>query len=162
MAEFIVWMQSTWVAHFMANWQWAWPWAEVLHFIGMSILFGAIIVMDTRLMGFFRQHIPLHAVHALTPWAIVGFLINLLTGMAFIFKDGDRLLPNPSLLFKMLCVLLAGVNFLVFWFKIRKDSHGWQEDGDPPLSAKLVGATSILLWTLVIWAGRMIPVYGVG
>lgn len=162
MSDFILWMQSTWLAHFMADWQWAWPWAEVLHFIGMSMLFGSVLVMDLRLMGFFRNYISIRAVHALAPWAGAGFIINLLTGIAFIAKDGDRLLPNVSFIFKMSCVLLAGLNFLVFVVKFGKQATTWRDDENPPLAAKMIGMVSLLTWTLVIWGGRLIPVYGVG
>lgn len=161
MQDFILWMQSTWLAHFMAL-QWSWPWAEVLHFIGMSMLFGSVLVMDLRLMGFFRNYISIRAVHALAPWAGAGFLINLLTGIAFIFKDGDRLLPNVSFIFKMICVLVAGLNFLVFVVKFGKQATTWRDNENPPLPAKLVGMVSLVAWTLVIWGGRMIPVYGNG
>jgi len=162
MDNLIAWMADTRVAHFMGEWKWAWPWAEALHFIGMALLFGSVLVMDIRLMGFFRKYVSIHAVHALTPWALIGFSINLLTGMCFFIKDAARYVPNPSFIFKMGMILLAGINFLVFWFKIRKDSHDWKDDEQSSLSAKLVGATSLIVWTLVIWGGRMIPVYGIG
>lgn len=162
MQDFVQWIQSTWLAHFMADWQWAWACAEILHFIGMSILFGSVLVMDLRLMGFFRNDISIRAVHALAPWAAAGFLINLLTGIAFVSKDADRLLPNYSFIFKMVCVLVAGLNFLLFVVKFGKQATTWRDDENPPVSAKLVGMVSLVAWTLVIWGGRLIPVYGRG
>lgn len=159
--QIIAWLASTQIAAFMGL-QWSWPWAEAIHFIGMSLLFGSIMIMDVRLMGFFRKEVSLHAVHALTPWALIGFLLNLITGLGFFIKDSERYFPNPDFWFKMVCVLLAGVNFLVFWFVIRKELDRLPDDGDASWSAKAVGFSSILLWTLVIWGGRMIPVYGIG
>ena len=160
--QIIDWMASTKIAYYMGAWQWAWPTAEAFHFVGMALLFGSILVMDVRLMGFFRKDISLHAVHALTPYGLVGFLINLITGACFVLKDAARYIPNPDCWFKLACILLAGVNFLVFWFVIRKQLEKLPDDGNPALSAKAVGFSSIVLWTLVIWGGRMIPVYGVG
>ncbi len=162
MQDLISWLQSTWLARFMAEWQWAWPVAEALHFIGMAMLFGSVLVMDLRLMGFLRRYMSIRAVHSLAPWATVGFVINLSTGVAFLAKDAARLLPNPSFIFKMVCVLIAGLNFLLFLVLIRKHANTWQDDEIPPLSAKLIGMTSLAAWTLVIWGGRMIPVFGVG
>lgn len=160
--QLIAWMADTRIAHFMGDWQWAWPWAEAIHFIGMSLLFGSIMIMDIRLIGFFRKEVSLHAVHALTPWGLLGFLLNLATGVAFFMRDAQRYWPNPDFWFKMVCVLLAGVNFLVFWFVIRKQLDRLPDDGDVSMSAKAVGLSSIVLWTLVMWAGRLLPVYGVG
>ena len=162
MQDFILWMQGTWLAQFMTDWQWAWAWTEALHFIGMSMLFGSVLVMDLRLMGFFRTCISIRSVHALAPWAAAGFIINVLTGVAFLAKDANRLLPNPSFLFKMACVLVAGLNFLLFVVKFGKQATTWREDENPPVSAKLISMVSLVAWTLVIWGGRLIPVYGAG
>lgn len=162
MNDLIVWMASTRLAHFMGDWQWAWPWAEALHFIGMSLLFGSLVIMDLRLMGFMRKYVSLQAVHSLTPWAITGFLINLTTGIAFFVKDAERYVPNQSFVFKMIMIVIASINVLILWFKIEKYLESAPADADPPISAKLVGATSLIAWTLVIWGGRMIPVYGPG
>lgn len=156
------WMEATSLSKFMTGWQWAWPWAEALHFIGMSLLFGSILIMDLRLMGFFRKQISLHAVHALTPWGLAGFLINLLTGIGFVVTRPKSYIDNPSFDLKMFCVFLAGINFLVFWFVIRKQLQTVADDGNTGGVAKTVGFSSVLLWTLVIWGGRLIPVYGVG
>jgi hypothetical protein len=160
--QLIAWMADTRIAHFMGDWQWAWPWAEAIHFIGMSLLFGAIMIMDLRLIGFFRKEVSLHAVHALTPWGLIGFLLNLFTGVAFFLKDAERYWPNPDFWFKMICIALAGVNFLVFWFVIRKQLNALPDDGDANMFGKAVGMSSLVLWLLVIWGGRLIPVYGVG
>jgi hypothetical protein len=162
MQTLFAWMSNTWLSQFMTGWQWAWPIAECLHFIGMALLFGSILVMDVRLIGFFRRDISLHAVHALTPWGLAGFLINLLTGIAFYVTRPASYQNNGAFQFKEVCILLAGVNFLVFWFVIRGQLQKVADDGDANMGAKLVGVSSIVLWTAVIWGGRLIPVYGVG
>ncbi|MGC3982607.1 MAG: hypothetical protein QM808_15265 [Steroidobacteraceae bacterium] len=160
--EIIAWMADTRIAHFMGDWQWAWPWGEAIHFIGMSLLFGSIMIMDLRLIGFMRKEISLHAVHALTGWGLLGFSLNLITGVAFVMKDAERFMPNVSFWFKMVCIALAGVNFLIFWFVIRKRIEHLPDDADVDLAGKAVGLSSLLLWFLVIWGGRLIPVYGIG
>lgn len=162
MDSIFVWMQATSLAKFMTGWQWAWPWAEAFHFIGMALLFGSILVMETRLMGFFRKEISLHAVHALTPWGLAGFAINLITGIAFYVTRPASYTNNPAFEFKLVCIFLASINFLIFWFVIRKQLTTVAADGDTTWHAKVVGCCGVLLWTLVIWGGRLIPVYGVG
>lgn len=159
--QFTAWAKDGHIAALMSM-PWVWPWSETIHFIGMSLLFGSIMIMDLRLMGFMRKEISLHAVHALTPWGLLGFLLNLVTGVGFVMRDSDRYFPNPDFWFKMICVLLAGVNFLVFWFVIRKQLDRLPDDADVSISAKAVGASSLVLWTAVMWGGRMLPVFGVG
>jgi len=160
--DFILWMHNTWLGQFMANWQWAWAWAEVTHFIGMSMLFGAVLVMDLRLLGFFRNSISIRAVRQLAPWAAAGFSLNLLSGIAFVAKDADRIFPNHAFDFKMICVLVALLNVLLYEVKFGKQVATWRDDVNPPVSAKLMGLVSLVAWTLVIWGGRLMPVFGAG
>lgn len=158
----IAWLASTGLAAYMRDTRFAWSWAETFHFIGLCMLFGSILVMDSRLLGFFRKSISLHAVHALTPWALVGFLLNLVTGVAFVARDAENYFPNPAFRLKMLFILLAGLNFLAFWFVIRKQLEKLSDDADVGFGAKFVGFSSIALWVLVIWTDRLIPVWGAG
>lgn len=162
MENLYAWMEKSALADFMYATQWTWPWAEALHFIGMTLLFGSIFVMDIRLLGFFKERISLHAVHALTPWGFAGFVLNLVTGIGFFVTRPASYMSNPAFLVKATCILLAGINFLVFWFVIRKQLEAVPEYGDANGVGKFVGLSSLALWTLVIWGGRMIPVYGIG
>ena len=34
---------------------WLWPVLEIIHFVGLSIMFGALLVIDARLMGLLRS-----------------------------------------------------------------------------------------------------------
>jgi hypothetical protein len=156
------WLQATALSKFMLNWKWAWAIAEVLHYCGMSFMVGAVLLMDARLMGFFRRTISLHQIHSLTPWALAAFLINVITGVAFLSTRLDEYVSNPSFEFKIVCLALAGINFLVFWFVVRGRLLSLEDDSDTDVLAKSVGFSSVLLWSLVIWGGRMIPVYGAG
>lgn len=162
MQDLIQWMQGTWLAKFMAESEYAWGWTEVLHFIGMSMLFGSVLIMDARLMGFFRTTVSIRAVQGLARLAAAGFAINLLTGIVFLVKDAHRLLPNPAFQLKMVFVIVAGLNFMLFMALFGKKSMTWRDDENPPALAKMVAVVSIAAWVLVIWAGRMIPVYGEG
>lgn len=155
-------LEASSLSQFMLNNQWSWPWAETLHFCGMCLLVGSLLAMDLRLMGFFRHQISLHAVHALTPYGLAGFLINLLTGISFFVTRPASYANNVSFQLKMLFMLLAGINFLIFWFVIRKQLATVADDGMPSGFAKAVGFSSLLMWFLVIWGGRLLPVYGVG
>ena len=162
MAALYTWLEKSDLAIFMYANQWTWPIAEAIHFLGMALLFGSIFVMDIRLIGFFKERISLHAVHALTPWGLAGFLLNLTTGIGFFVTRPASYMSNPAFLIKASCILLAGINFLVFWFIIRKQLETVPEYGSATSTGKFVGFSSILLWTAVIWGGRMIPVYGLG
>ena len=63
---------NTWVL----STYWLWPLLEIIHFIGLSLLLGSILLVDLRLAGFLRQ-IDLKSTHRLLPWAVIGFVMNL-------------------------------------------------------------------------------------
>lgn len=156
------WMQTTWLNHLALDYTWTWPICESLHFIGMSLLFGSILVMDLRLLGVQHAAISSLTVHRLLPMAFLGFGINLTTGIIFIFGDPHRYAINISFQTKMVLVLLAGLNALLYAIKVAPALERVGPNADTPPIAKAVGAASILLWTGVLCFGRLIPYLGTG
>jgi hypothetical protein len=156
------WMQTTWLNHLALDYTWTWPICETLHFIGMSLLFGSILIMDLRLIGVQHSLISSLSIHKMLPMAFIGFGINLLTGIVFIFGDPHRYAINISFQLKMILVLLAGLNALLYSVKVAPIIANAPPNADTPPIAKAVGAASILLWTGVLCFGRLIPYLGTG
>ena len=48
------WFESTWVGDQMRNIFWLFPMMETIHFIGLTIMFGSLLVIDVRVIGFGR------------------------------------------------------------------------------------------------------------
>ena len=72
---------------------WIWPTLEILHFMGLSLLLGSLLVIDLRMAGFFRQ-LNIAATHKLLPWTFAGFGINATTGFLFLMGDPARYTAN--------------------------------------------------------------------
>jgi hypothetical protein len=140
---------------------WLWPLLEIIHFIGLSLLLGSILVVDLRLAGFLRQ-IDLLSTHRLLPWAAAGFVMNLISGVLFFFGDPGRYSINIGFQIKMVLVLLAGLNVLVFALKINPRIRNWDPHGDTTVLAKTVAWVSLAVWTGVLLLGRLIPYIGTG
>lgn len=156
------WMESTWINNLVVGYAWSWPTLETLHFIGMCLLFGPIIIMDLRLIGFDRLNVPVAAVHSLIPLTLLGFLINITTGIMFLFGDPYRYSMNISFQLKMVLVFLAGLNALYFWRKVTPILERLGPNDNPPISIKAVGLMSLAMWTGVLLFGRLIPYLGTG
>lgn len=156
------WMESSWLNTLMLDYQWSWVTAETLHFTGMCLLFGSVIIMDLRLLGFDRRAVSAAAVHRLVPFALIGFGINLVTGILFFFGLPYRYAINISFQIKMLLVALAGINVVYFWLRATRALEAGGSNDDPPLKLKVVGLTSLVLWTGVLCFGRLIPYLGTG
>jgi len=140
---------------------WTWPILETLHFFGLCLLLGGLLVIDLRLLGINRI-VPTVSVHDLLPLVIVGFGINLATGVLFFVGDPHRYAINIAFHLKMVLVVLAGLNALYYQRKIAPEIDGWTERTKIPMNAKLVGATSLVLWFGVLSYGRLIPYLGTG
>ncbi len=56
---------------------------------------------------------------------------------------------------KMGALLLAALNAFIYHAHIERRIALWDRSPGPPLAARLAGIISILLWTTVIMAGRM-------
>lgn len=155
------WMTSTWINHVVLGYAWTWPTLETLHFLGLSLLMGTLIIMDLRLIGF-QRIIPLSAVHSLMPVAIFAFSINLITGIGFIFGDPRLYSGNWSFWAKMILVLLAGVNFVVYYIAVEPKLKKLEPMAATPALAKAVGVASLLFWSGVLSFGRLLPYLGTG
>lgn len=153
---FLDWASASFVGEAMRNIFWMWPFMENLHFLGLSFLFGALLVIDLRVLGVAKT-IPMRGAMKLIPLVLIAFAVNLVTGICFFAGDPYRYIYNLSFQWKMGMILIAGVNALWFWFgehaKLVQLANGQQAE----VSAKVIAALSLLIWTLVIVLGRLIP-----
>ena len=159
-----------WLVHFieqhspvatLMRTHWAWPIAESLHFIGLSLLVGAIGSFDLRLLGVARR-VPIAAMHRLIPWGILGFAINASTGLLFLLTEPDQYIYNPSFHFKVLAIAIAGVNAGLFYATSYRRVFGQAALLDAPRRAKAIALVSLCAWMTVIVCGRMLTFYRPG
>jgi hypothetical protein len=162
MVRFQMWIVSTFagatsVRDFMRT-AWAWPAAESVHFIGLSLLVGTIFVFDLRLLGIGRR-IPIGALHRLVPWGLAGFVCTFATGLLFLLAEPDQYVYNPAFHLKVVFMLLAGLNASMFYLTSYRQSTAATAPADAPGAARIIAAASIVLWLSVIIAGRLLTFY---
>jgi len=145
---------------FVNDHDWVWPVCEIFHFAGMAMLIGSIGLIDLRILGLGRG-IPIASIERLVPIGVIGFVLNAVTG--FIFVAGNPVggpiayLDNLAFLIKMVLILVAGINVLVFYFAgISRAAESVSPTGEAALNAKVVAGASLVLWFGVIFFGRMI------
>jgi hypothetical protein len=154
-------MQTTPINEWVLYPRWSWPILETLHFLGLCLLIGAILIMDLRLIGF-QRIIPLSAVHKLMPVALAGFSINLITGLGFLFGDPYLYAINYAFWVKMTLVLLADLNFLLYLVKVEPALARVGPHDPTPGLARAVGGASLIFWFGVLLYGRLLPYLGTG
>lgn len=150
------WMEDTAINNFVTGNAWAWPMLETFHFIGLCLLLGSLLIVDLRIMGFSKK-VPIGPVHSFVPITIIGFSINFITGLLFLFGDPHRYFPNVAFQLKMVLIVLAGLNVLYFESVVHPKIKKTGDATIIGMDAKFVAGASLALWVCVIIAGRMIP-----
>jgi len=142
------------VGNFVRDTPWFWPTLETLHFVGLTLLIGVLLLINLRMLGTIPQ-LSLGAVDRLLPWAVLGLGINIITGMLFV--TGADYTKNVAFYWKLVFVLLAGANTLYFFF-----DKGWAAEPGMavPVSSKFAAAMALVLWIGVMYWGAMLPFIG--
>jgi hypothetical protein len=165
MATFQVWLVSTLLSAKpigrLMHTRWGWPAAESIHFLGLSLLIGTIVLFDLRLLGMARR-IPIAALHKLIPWGLTGYAINLVSGACFLMAEPDQYVYNPAFHFKLLFMAVAGLNASAFYLIAARRTMGPGASGHVPRAARIIAATSLVMWIGVIVCGRLLTFYRLG
>lgn len=136
---------------------WGWAVCETLHFVGLSLLFGVALVIDLRVLGMMKS-VSFAALHRLMPWGILGFGMNLVTGMLFFVAASDQYTTNIVFQWKLALMMLAGIN--VLYFTMFDDPWDLKPGDNATVISKAVAASSIFLVLGVLYCGRMLPFLG--
>jgi len=145
------WFETTFLSVVIRSSSYLFPAIEVIHLLGLTVLLGAIVVLDMRLIGFGlrRQSIP-RVAQVMTPLIWTGIGVSILSGGLLFMAEAVKCFDNAAFWFKMCCLAAA----LVFQGTIHRaiSSSG----GIRPVPATLVGSVSLLLWFGVGLGGRAI------
>lgn len=136
---------------------WAYGIVNLTHILGVSSLFGAVLVLDLRLLGLWRS-IPLGSIARPTvPIAAIGFIVAATSGLCLISTNGSEYVGNPFLLIKFPAIFVGVLNVAVL-----SRLPAWKDrDARAPSAAEqrqlsIFGGISLLSWLTAIGAGRLI------
>ena len=156
---FVHWLRATPASEWINSSRWIWPLCESLHFMGLSLLVGITGFFDLRLMGFFKR-VSIAAARDLMPYALVGFAINIVTGLVFLTGLPEQYARNPVWWYKVGFLMLAGLNALVYETRLSARVLALDPEGDTPRAVKVIGLVSLISWFAVLYCGRMLAFLG--
>jgi hypothetical protein len=131
---------------------------EGAHLIGLAFAVGLLFVIDLRLLGVLLRGVPVQRVLAsLRPWVLGGFVVIFVTGGLLFWSAAGRLVLSPVFALKLLLIALAGANALYFETALKRNTAAQQQTAALPASLRAAALASLLLWSLVIISGRLIP-----
>lgn len=155
----LVWLEDSALGEGLrASGVWTYAWINLAHILGISTLFGAVLILDLRLLGAWRA-IPAAAIARPTVLlAACGFGLAICSGAMMITVNATGYIGNPFLYAKLPLIALAFANVLVTarlsgWRRLRAG----EECSRRELAVlRTAAAASLLLWLSVIFCGRMI------
>jgi len=148
-------MARSWAAYVEQH-PWVWPTTETLHFIGLCMLLGVVLTVNLRMLGVGKS-LSFAALYQLLPFGMLGFTVNLATGMIF-FVATPVQYTGFLFFLKMMLVMLGAVNLLYFMLFDEPWTVG--EGDDAPRTTKVVAASAIVIWIGVLSCGRLLPFFG--
>lgn len=136
---------------------WMFPVIETIHLFGVVVLVGSASVLDLRLMGVsFKDYTVSMLAKRFLPWIWAGFAVQVVTGILLFVSEAAKMYGSGVFRAKMLMIAAAGINALVFHVLAYRSVGTWERDPIAPLSARLAGVISVLLWFGIVGAGRWI------
>ncbi len=158
--SFATWLEATSVSRAVTYYSWIWPTCETLHFMGLALLIGTVGLLDLRLLGAVKP-LPVAPLNRLIRWGVLGFVVNLLTGIVFFVGAPSQYVSNIAFALKLLFMALAAVNLAVFnVIGLARAVDALGPGDDAPTAAKVIAGTSLFLWVGVMFWGRMLPFIG--
>jgi len=130
---------------------------ESVHVWALALFVGFAVLLDLRLLGWALRELPVSATaQRLLPWTIAGFVVMIISGALLFYAIPVRTYQSIFFRFKLLLLVLAGLNAAVFHTTIWRRVAEWDLDALTPRRARIAGALSLVLWTCIIFSGRMI------
>jgi hypothetical protein len=126
------------------------PLVNTLHIVGIALLFGAIVPLDLRLIGWRREAGPVDRLESLLqPVAIAGLVIAIPAGLLLFATDARAYAASPLFRAKMLLIAAAIANAL--WLRASNSRAA-----KPGRRVAIAAAASVLLWLTAIILGRLL------
>lgn len=150
---FFEWMQGLALSAFFLESVWPTPIVQCIHLLAVAVFAGAVLLVDLRLLGtgLTMASIP-QVARAAQPWLVGSFGVLVLTGIPQMTSTAMKQYYSPFFWWKMQAVFVG----LVVTFLIRRHIASKEEGHYGPVWPKVVGVTSIALWTSVTIGARLI------
>lgn len=132
---------------------WWFPLIESLHVLSITLMLGAILMLDLRLLSCAAMSYSVQKMsNELVPWSAVSFVVATVTGLGMFITRASAHVENPAFQIKMLLLLLAGLNIAYCHLKVLPK----QNSSVTSVAARVCGALSLFFWCGVMLAGRWV------
>src|SRR5215472_1397370 len=149
---FFKWCDSTWLGETIRSSRIYFPVIETFHLLALTVLFGAVIVLNLRLCRLIMKHQPVQQLAKdLSPWALWSLVVILVSGVLLFLSEAMKCYASKPFQVKMMFLFAA----LIFHFTVHRTVS--RSEREPKLAwGAAVGVVNALLWLGVGLGGRAI------
>jgi hypothetical protein len=127
------------------------PIVETFHLLALSLLGGAVLIVDLRLLGFGTRQPVTQVAKDAQPWLVGSLVVMAISGLLMFMSEVMKMYDSGPFRIKMVVLFFA----LLFTFTVRRRVLT-AESGVTPLYGRVVAAISMVLWLSVGISGRAI------
>lgn len=148
---FFEWCESTGLGLMVRESVWLFPVIEAVHLLGLSLLGGALLLVDLRLLGAGLTRTPAALLaRQVRPWLTAAVLVMITTGVLLFLSEAVKCYYSQAFWVKITTFPVA----LAFTYALRQRVA--EDATTTRATAVLTGTASIALWFVVAAAGRWI------
>jgi hypothetical protein len=150
-------LEASGLATTIRNSLYLFPLIESVHVIGLTLVFGTIVIIDVRLLGFASTGRPFSAIASdVLKWTWLAFAVTATSGLLMFITNAGAYYHNVYFRTKMALLVVSGLNMLAFELTARRSVHRWDQNAAAPAAGKVIAVLSLVVWIGVIFLGRWI------
>jgi len=150
---FFKWVGDTRLSKVINDSNWLFPAIEAVHIVALALLFGAVLVLNLRLLGVMLRNMSIQRLaRELAPWTLCSLIVILTSGALLFTAEAVKSFYSEP--FKIKIVLLAVA--IVFHYTFGRKVALMGEGRIAPFFSKATAIAGIGLWLSVGFAGRAI------
>jgi len=159
MLELMAWLEASAMAELLRGLGiWTYGLLNLAHILGISSLFGAVVLLDLKLIGLWTSIPATSLIRPTVPLAAFGFVLAAGSGVMMFSFNTTEYYGNPFLYVKLPTIVAGLINVAIIqrlaaW---RRAASGQPAQSGDPMILAIFGAVSLLIWLTVITCGRMI------
>ena len=133
---------------------WGWPLALTLHALGTALILGFVFIISLRLLGLFEL-IPYRSLGKLFPFVWAALALQVVTGLILWSTKPVQYVSDGAFLLKMLLIVAGVVMMRRLSQMISREGAAWDTNGRMPAAGLRFAATMLVVWCVVLVAGRL-------
>ena len=148
------WLESSQFSAWIRTDLWGWPLALTFHALGTALIVGFILIIALRLFGLFKM-IPYTLLDRLFPvvWGALG--LQFVSGFMLWMAKPTQYVGDIAFVVKFLLVIVGIVLTLYLYRTIKREAASRDAKGTASSQAVRLGSAALLLWCVVLIAGRL-------